>query len=78
MIEKKYTYDVGSTEIIPPMENGMKYAGKLLSLFEVSSGLNIKVTNVIFPETWGRTAEEAEFKMEQQIDRWAQKQKAAA
>jgi len=69
---KKYDYMVTATELIPPLANGRKWAGKVAYIYETSSGKDIEV-NQIFPETWGETDEEAKQKQTNQVKSWIDK-----
>ncbi len=58
----KFDYEIQTSEIIPPLPGGERYAAKV-------SFLGAAVTRN-FGETWGKTEEEARQKMEQAVEEW--------
>jgi len=67
---KNYDYHVTAVEIIPPMLHGASWAGKIKYMYETSTGKDIPIDTSLFLETWGKTKQEAEEKMKQDVNNW--------
>jgi len=64
MTLKQYDFDTESVEIIPPMPNGDKWAGKVAYIYETSTGKDVVLDPKNFGELRGATEIEAKERMQ--------------
>lgn len=62
-----------TTEIIPPLHGGLKYAAKVQALFVTQGGERKRISHE-FGEVWGNTDSEARAKMIVIVESWVKSQ----